>query len=151
MTSTVSTPSKRARTESSTILQALARTPTSRKLTKEEQDKIDCLILDYIVANARPLSTVDSPSFKKLIQGLQPRAMIVRRPKLSRLLAAEYRSFQVNIKSELEAVETVCLTADMWSARHRSFLGITAHWIVEKNEELVRRSAAIGFQRFTGT
>ena len=42
----------------------------------------------------------------------------------------------------------VCTTADIWSARHRSFFGITAHWI--DKETLVRKSAALGCLRFRG-
>lgn len=134
----------------STIMEALARTPSSRKLSKEEQSKVDKLILDYIIAEARPITTVSSSSFKSLVRGLQPKASVMSYRKICRLLAAEYRQFQAELKTCFSAVDAICLTADMWSSRHRSFLGITAHWIVEIDDELLRKSAAVGFIRFKG-
>ena len=45
------------------------------------------------------------------------------------------------IKENLEEVEKVSTTADVWTAHHRSYLGMTIHWIDEKS--LKRQKAAI--------
>lgn len=34
-----------------------------------------------------------------------------------------------DIKSTLKEVKYICTTADIWSQKTRSFLGVTAHWV----------------------
>ena len=33
------------------------------------------------------------------------------------------------VKQILEKIDVVCTTVDAWTAHHRSYLGMTAHWI----------------------
>jgi len=49
---------------------------------------------------------------------------------------------------ELSAVEHVCTTADIWSSNHKSFLGVTGHWIDPSSLE--RRSVALACDRMVG-
>jgi len=49
------------------------------------------------------------------------------------------------LKDELANTNFVCTTADVWSSSHRSFLGVTVHWV---NLNLVRESAALACRRF---
>ena len=37
------------------------------------------------------------------------------------------------IKDNLAEVERVTTTADVWTAHHKSYLGMTVHWINEKS------------------
>lgn len=48
--------------------------------------------------------------------------------------------------SELDGVEFICCTADMWSTQHKSYIGVTAHW-VDKNT-LQRKSTLLARRRF---
>ena len=43
-----------------------------------------------------------------------------------------YDSTLDKMKHMLEYVEVVCTTVDAWAAHHRSYLGMTAHWINPK-------------------
>ena len=52
-------------------------------------------------------------------------------------------------QSKLRAADAVCLTADIWSNKKRSFLGVTAH-IIDK-DTLQRESFAMACERFSGT
>ena len=54
----------------------------------------------------------------------------------TRLLASSEASKQ-KLVEEIGKVEYVCLTADIWSDRSSSFMGMTAHWI----ENLLHRPA----------
>ena len=45
----------------------------------------------------------------------------------------------------LENVNFVCTTADIWSAKKRSFLGTTCHWIDDNFE---RKSVTLACRRF---
>ena len=52
------------------------------------------------------------------------------RRKLTRLIDQKHKTSMSKIKSELKAARYVCTTADIWSTRQRSFLGVTAHWVL---------------------
>lgn len=59
--------------------------------------------------------------------------------------------FQRNIeevKHDLRNTNFVCTTADVWSAKRRSFLGVTAHWIDAETFE--RKSVALACRKFGG-
>ncbi|ODM88400.1 putative AC9 transposase [Orchesella cincta] len=52
----------------------------------------------------------------------------------------------------MSGVAVVCLTADIWSARGRSFMGVTAHWLsFDSTATLVdRHSVTLALRRFVG-
>jgi len=52
------------------------------------------------------------------------------------------------IKKNLEEVEKVSTTADVWTANHKSYLGMMVHWINEKS--LKTQKAAIACIRIVG-
>lgn len=121
-------------------------------MTPEQQARLDVVIVNYIIAEARPLITVESPSFRDLIQGTSCnlKAQVMCRKTLTVRIAKEFILFQKELKDEFDSVLRICLTADIWSARHRGFMGVTAHWIVKSAGGLQRRSAAIALKRFEG-
>ena len=47
-----------------------------------------------------------------------------------------------------EKAKWICTTADGWTSRRRSFIGITAHWL---DQNLKRRSACLAVRRVVGT
>ncbi|ODM88628.1 putative AC9 transposase [Orchesella cincta] len=51
------------------------------------------------------------------------------------------------LKKTLAEVDWMCATADIWASRHRSFMGLTIHWLTE---DLKRKSAILALQRFQG-
>ena len=113
------------------------------------QEAVDKLIVDYVISEMRPLRTVTKPSFVKLVTGLRPGAEVMCRQTLSGRINDEYRKMEHELKRDMSEVKYVCTTADIWSSTHRSFLGMTGHWI--NNDTLERKSAALGCRRFTGT
>ena len=52
------------------------------------------------------------------------------------------------VKEALEGVDGVSTTVDEWTANHRSYLGMTVHWI--DTDTLKRCKAAIACLRITG-
>ena len=91
-------------------------------------------VAQYIVNDMLPLSTVESPSFKKLITALLSTA--IQLPDRKSLLSYLERAFETMIKKVKEAldrVDHVSTTADIWMAHHRSYLGMAAHWIDQKS------------------
>ena len=96
-----------------------------------------------------PLSTVESPAFKKLIEGISVSSVnIPSRKSLALYLEKAYESMMAKFKKILEEVSKVLTTADVWASHNRSYLGMTIHWIDEIS--LKRRKAALACIRVTG-
>ena len=70
------------------------------------------------------------------------------RRSLSREIRNMFLTNIVEIQNNLKEAKFVCTTADVWSGRRRSFLGVTAHWIEENTFK--RKSVALACRRFAG-
>jgi hypothetical protein len=112
------------------------------------QDKVDELIVNYIIEEARPLCTVEKPAFKELIHGLSPSHSVMCRKTLSKKLSDKHATFLFDIRQQLVTQPAVCTTADIWSCLKKSYLGVTAHWITD---DLKRHSAALACSRMMGS
>ncbi|EFN74674.1 hypothetical protein EAG_05270, partial [Camponotus floridanus] len=53
-----------------------------------------------------------------------------------------------HLKQTLQNINYISTTADIWSTKHKSFMGVTAHWI---NQDLKRCSYVLECRRFKGT
>ncbi|KAH7968660.1 hypothetical protein HPB52_010522 [Rhipicephalus sanguineus] len=53
------------------------------------------------------------------------------------------------VRAQLSAQNYVATTADVWSTPHRSFMGVTVHWI--DTDSLCRKSLALACRRFPGS
>ena len=89
--------------------------------------KVKHFILDYIIEEMKPLRTVESDSFKRLVTGLCPTATVMTRTTLAQLVSFKYDEMISSLSKKLDAVDVVCTTTDLWSSQNRSFLGITVH------------------------
>lgn len=49
----------------------------------------------------------------------------------SRKIETRFHTNIEKLKNTLEKVNYLCTTADVWSAKRRSFMGVTVHWIDE--------------------
>uniref|UniRef100_A0A8C9Y7A9 HAT C-terminal dimerisation domain-containing protein n=1 Tax=Sander lucioperca TaxID=283035 RepID=A0A8C9Y7A9_SANLU len=92
-----------------------------------------------------PLSTVESPAFRKLVSKIPVNTSNVKVSKPCRLFNA-YDLMEKELKKVIEAQQYVSTTADMWSANNKSFMGVTVHWI--DADTLKRKKAAIACRRF---
>jgi len=63
--------------------------------------------------------------------------MILR--SLSRKINTSFNTSIEKLKTTLEKVKYLCTTADVWSAKRRSFMDVTVQWIDE--DSLERKSA----------
>ena len=90
--------------------------------------KLRSLMSEYIVEDMLPLSTADSPAFRKLIGGVYS-TQVPGRKALTLHLDKVFVSMEPKLKAILEKVDFVCTTADVWKACNRGFFGMTLHWI----------------------
>lgn len=116
------------------------------------QSNLDANVCNYIIQDIPPLSTVESPAFQRLIAPMllgskKPLKLISRRT-VNRRISTTFNLMIDNIIDSLSKTKYKCLTADIWSANHKSYLGVTSHWI---NDDYSRGSAALACRRMIGT
>lgn len=109
------------------------------------QGIFDKRIVNFIVSTMSPINIVDNPAFVSLFDGMGLHVM--HRTTAVKKIEDFFLDNTARVKSDLEKASYVCTTADIWSAKHRSFLGVTGHWI---NEDFERCSAALACHRFSG-
>lgn len=51
------------------------------------------------------------------------------RSAVTRGLVERYDAMVTSLKTNLASIEHLSTTADIWSTKHRSFLGMTIHWV----------------------
>ncbi|KAJ8370259.1 hypothetical protein SKAU_G00102870 [Synaphobranchus kaupii] len=97
-----------------------------------------------------PLNTVDSPSFRAIINKIPTttNAELPHRTSFSSYLEKEYAEMERNLKAALNKVDFVSTTADIWTANNRSYMGVTLHWI--SRSTLERNKAALACRRIRG-
>ncbi|KAL7389461.1 hypothetical protein ABVT39_004275 [Epinephelus coioides] len=108
---------------------------------------LDKLVLNFVCEGNQPFSVVETPSFKTMIETLQPHTVMTRKTLCTRIQEAAKHKKSIIIK-KLSAVNYVATTTDCWSARQRSYLGVTCHWI--DNTSLERHSAALACRLVKG-
>uniref|UniRef100_A0A1Y1N367 hAT-like transposase RNase-H fold domain-containing protein n=1 Tax=Photinus pyralis TaxID=7054 RepID=A0A1Y1N367_PHOPY len=101
--------------------------PILQKLSKQKQ--LDKNIMQYVTCSMKPLSTVDDPYFIKIITDLNPELKTMSRRTLGRNIDKSYAETMQKLKTILQNINHVSTTADIWSTKHKSFMGVTAHWV----------------------
>ena len=107
---------------------------------KVSPEMVRRLIADYVVEDVLPLSTVESPAFRRLISGISS-VQVPDRKSFTQYLDGVYEEMEKKVREALESIDSVSTTADVWTAHNCSYFGMTVHWIDPVS--LKRRKAAI--------
>lgn len=86
---------------------------------------------DWIIEDLQPLYVVQSPSFRKLINELDPGFVIPDEKGIKKIITNSYKSTLPTLieKIGVEA-KSVSLTTDMWTAKSgQGFIGVTCSYI----------------------
>ena len=67
------------------------------------------------MVGALPFTHVRQDHFKKLVSVLRPNTDVLCYPTLMKMMAEAYEKMVTNLKKELENVDHVCTTADLWT------------------------------------
>lgn len=122
--------------------------PNSKPNSKVKQENVESLVLKFVIGTLSPLSIVEQSSFKELIVTLNPSVVMPSRYMLTTRLDKTKDSTMACVMTAMGQVDWVATTTDCWTAHHRSFLGVTAHWLNE--ESMKHESAALACRRLTG-
>lgn len=96
-----------------------------------------------------PFSTVEAPSFKKLVlTGNCNTLHVMTRKSLVGMLKTEFQVMKSGLIKKYSEIDYFCLTADLWSSHRRTFLGVTIHWICTKTYS--RQQNALSCKRIKG-
>ena len=111
--------------------------------------KARSLISEYVIEDILPLSTIESPAFRKLVSSISSaQVSLPDRKSFTAHLDKAFDMMDQRVKSTLDRVDFVCTTADVWTAHNKSFFGMTVHWIDPST--LQRCKAAISCTRLIG-
>lgn len=112
------------------------------------QQKVNDLIMNFVVGDMQAFSVVESPEFIQLVTGLQPSKTVLTRKAITACVEDKHSDMLKTLQNTLSGVIAVCTTADVWTCCNRSFFGVTVHWIEESSLE--RKSAALACSRMRG-
>lgn len=112
------------------------------------QERVNKLVFDFVIDDVQCFSVVEQKSFRNLIEGISGGRKPMCRKTLMQRIEKEFASMKQSLTSKLMDVDSVCTTADIWSAQNRSFFGVTCHWI--NKGTLERHSAALACAHLKG-
>ncbi len=115
-----------------------------RTLSEGELGK---LVLNMVTESLLPVSFVEQPSFKALMNACQPGATLPTRYSITKGLEKRLENSIAAVKDAMSNIEWIATTTDCWSAHRKSYLGVTAHWISPDNFK--RESAALACRKLT--
>lgn len=110
---------------------------------------VDKAIVNYVVHGLQPLSIVEQEPFRTFVFNLVPNAKIMTRVALTSRIDDSAKKMKIKMIEAMKSVDYIATTTDCWSARRRSFIGVTAHWL--DPESLKRVSAALACKRLKGS
>ncbi|XP_002002305.3 uncharacterized protein LOC6576314 [Drosophila mojavensis] len=115
--------------------------------TEEQQsDSFEHRVMCYIIDNALPLATVESPSFLNLFKNTNLRVM--NQARLKSHLDERFLQMSDSIKQQLASQKYVCITTNICSnSSEYNYFVYSCHWLDEKFQ---RHSAALACRRFSG-
>uniref|UniRef100_A0AAZ1XY44 HAT C-terminal dimerisation domain-containing protein n=1 Tax=Oreochromis aureus TaxID=47969 RepID=A0AAZ1XY44_OREAU len=123
-------------------------TSATQKVSEGELKK---MIAGYVVEEMLPLRTVESLSFRCILNKIPvcgKKAALHDRKMFSAYLDKCYADMEMELKETFESLEYISTTADIWTSHNKSFLGMTAHWIDPST--FVRGHAALACKRVRG-
>lgn len=103
------------------------------------------LVLDFLIESNAAFSTVRLPTFKKLLEGIKGGPVdMPSTESMTKSLKNDYTNLRMKLQALLNQQLHVCTTADVWTKRARSYLGVTVHFI---DSDYERHSYLLVFRR----
>lgn len=94
-----------------------------------------------------PFSIIRSTALKELLETVSMREICM--PSIGTFMSSlksKYDSMKTNLIAHFKKQSYLCCTADVWSHRNKSYLGVSAHFL---DDDLVRKSYILAFKNLT--
>ena len=114
----------------------------------KKQNEFEKALIELVVDAMLPLSLVENTKFIDLFAKVCPSLNVPSRRTVGRHLLSAADTVKTQLKQTLHLQKHVCTTADIWSTKHRSYMGVSVHWI--NTLTLQRESGVLGCYRFIG-
>lgn len=114
--------------------QTIDRYSTTKKISKEQKQKIDNDLLGLFYHGYQPFSLVEEKAFRKFVSWIPGYTLPTRKTISNVLIPALYDKTKESVKEELSVsgVEHVCLTGDLWTSKaNESYLAVRAHYVFD--------------------
>ena len=96
----------------------------------DRKQEIDEALVNLIVKDLQPFSTVDDNGFKNFVALLDPTYTLPSRQALKNMVVQKYEKEKTKARAVMQSVEAVSLTADMWtSITMDAYLAVTCHYV----------------------
>jgi hypothetical protein len=103
---------------------------STQPYTLAEQAVRDRALAELVTVQNLPLSFVTSDAFAKYLKIVDARSKAPTKEKIKDLINDAFQRMSKLLRRELSTVESVSLTADLWTAYSRDgYLGVTVSWI----------------------
>ena len=100
------------------------------------------LLAMFIIQDCQPFRIIESPSFIKLVHGLEPGFAIPCVKTMCKLIRHAFNWSSKQLLGLLSSqADTINFTTDLWTSRRNdSYIGITANWV---DKDFVVREAVL--------
>lgn len=106
------------------------------------------MALAFVTSTNSPFSIIQSKAFLELVDYVSSsRAQIPVTKTLMSDLNEKYEQAKAKLKDLIAKAKYVCITADVWTSKAKSFLGVSVHFYDDMME---RKSFLLAFRRITG-
>lgn len=75
-----------------------------------------------------------------------PRLKMISPETVKKIISQKFSEYKASLLHDLSTAQYVCCTADIWSTKHKSYMGVTVHWV--DINTLERRSKLLCCRRF---
>ena len=110
--------------------------------------KLNGAVMEFIIGGGLAFTMVRRDFFKKFVKTLRPERDVLCYQTLVKMMNEAFERMITNMKNDFAQVENVCVTADLWSAAKRGFLGMTGTHL---DENLNRKGYALCCARMKGS
>lgn len=114
-----------------TLQAAIARTAPFGKDTIRHC-QLEEATANFICQSLQPVSIVDQPSFRRLLEIAEPRFQLAHRTYFTNtVIPNRYVEVRSIIEKQLSTVQNCTMTSDLWTAQHqyRSYISLTIHFV----------------------
>ena len=115
---------------SQTSMTSLARAASKYSANDPHQTEITKAVALFIAGDLMPLSVVESPHFRRLMNIIDSRYQVPSRKHLTTQLLPQISDVKEKLKNCLDEIQSLRLAVDLWSNRQmKGFMGSTGHFL----------------------